>query len=59
MKLVSILLMFGGYVLVYAAVANHGTFASNPWAGLFADAYPANTVTPPPAVGGGQGGPGA
>lgn len=28
-----------GYTLVYAAVANHGAFATNPWAALVADAY--------------------
>ena len=34
-------ILFGGlgYVLVYAAVANHGRFATHPWAGVVADAY--------------------
>lgn len=54
MKLVSILLMFGGYVLVYAAVANHGAFVSNPWAGVFTDAYPPNTSAAPSTGGGAQ-----
>lgn len=39
MKALAILLVFGGYSLVYAAVANQGKFATEPWAGLFADAY--------------------
>jgi hypothetical protein len=33
------LLILGGYVLVYAAVANGGVMATNPWQGLFQDAY--------------------
>lgn len=32
-------LVFVGYVLVYAAVANHGKFALSPWDGLTGDAY--------------------
>lgn len=32
-------LVFAGYTLVYAAVAKQGAFATDPWAGLFADAY--------------------
>jgi hypothetical protein len=40
MQIVGLLLMFGGYVLVYAGMANHGEFVSNPWAGIFSDAYP-------------------
>lgn len=39
MRLVGTLLLFGGYVLVYASVANGGKFATEPWAGLFTDAY--------------------
>lgn len=31
--------MFAGYALVYAAVANHGKYATDPWQGLFTDAY--------------------
>ena len=31
--------MFGGYTLVYAAVAKGGVFATEPWASWFADAY--------------------
>jgi len=34
-----------GYVLVYAAVANHGRFATHPWAGLLEDAYTGNRST--------------
>lgn len=33
------LLLFAGYVLVYAAVANRGVMATDPWLGLFTDAY--------------------
>lgn len=34
-------ILFGGlgYVLLYASVANHGRFATHPWAGLLMDAY--------------------
>jgi len=39
MKSLAILLIFGGYTLVYAATAKQGKFATEPWAGLFADAY--------------------
>lgn len=39
MRFLSILLFFGGYTLVYAAVANRGLFATEPWLGLFTDAY--------------------
>lgn len=39
MKSLAMLLIFGGYTLIYAAVANQGEFATEPWAGLFADAY--------------------
>lgn len=47
MKALSMVLVFGGYMLIYAAVANQGKFATEPWAGLFADAYtgPASTVS--------------
>lgn len=40
MKLLSLFLMFTGYTLIYAGIANQGQFAENPWMGLFADAYP-------------------
>ena len=43
MRFLSTLLMFGGYMLVYAAVAAGGKFATEPWAGLFADAYTEST----------------
>lgn len=39
MKFLAIILTFGGYTLIYAAVAKQGRFATEPWAGLFADAY--------------------
>lgn len=39
MKLLGILFVFAGYVLVYAATAAGGKFATDPWASLFADAY--------------------
>lgn len=39
MKALSAILIFGGYMLIYAATANQGKFATEPWAGLFADAY--------------------
>lgn len=39
MNLLGIGLGFVGYVLVYAAVANHGRFATSPWAGVIGDAY--------------------
>lgn len=39
MKFLSTLLLLGGYLLVYAAVAKNGRFAAEPWAGLFQDAY--------------------
>lgn len=41
------LILFGGlgYVLLYAAIANHGRFASHPWAGLQADAYTGDRST--------------
>lgn len=47
MAFLGTLLLFGGYMLVYAATANHGKFATEPWAGLVADAY--DRTTPPPA----------
>lgn len=39
MQFIGILLVFGGYTLVYAATAHGGRFATEPWAGLYADAY--------------------
>lgn len=41
-------LLFAGYTLVYAAVANGGKFAATPWEALRADAY---TGGPPGAAG--------
>jgi hypothetical protein len=40
-QFVGIILLFGGYMLVYAATARGGKFATEPWAGLYADAYTA------------------
>lgn len=39
MGFLSVALVFVGYTLVYAATANHGRFATNPWTGVVADAY--------------------
>lgn len=39
MKFLGILFVFFGYMLVYASTAAGGKFATEPWAGLFADAY--------------------
>lgn len=41
MGLLGIGLVFVGYTLCYAAVANHGKFAAAPWNGVLADAYDA------------------
>ena len=40
MRFVGTLLLLAGYTLLYGSVANGGKFATNPWAGLFTDAYP-------------------
>jgi hypothetical protein len=32
-------LVFIGYVLMYAGLANHGKFATAPWNGVTQDAY--------------------
>lgn len=45
MKFLGILFVFFGYMLVYASVAAGGKFATEPWAGLFSDAY-TGTQTP-------------
>ena len=39
MGILSVGTIFVGYLLVYAAVANKGRFATAPWAGIVADAY--------------------
>lgn len=39
MRFVGILITFGGYMLLYAAIADAGKFATEPWASLYADAY--------------------
>jgi hypothetical protein len=39
MKFLGTLFVFAGYVFLYASVASGGKFATEPWAGLFADAY--------------------
>lgn len=51
-------IIFGGlgYILAYAAIANHGRFATHPWAGVVADAY--TSPASPGADSGGQGVPG-
>lgn len=58
MKFLSMFLVFGGYLLVYAATANSGRFATEPWAGVLADAYtvpPTHKQTIPPLMGGATG----
>ena len=49
MRFLSTLLVMGGYVLVYAAIANHGKFATDPWLGVLADAYQDQPTTAPSA----------
>jgi len=39
LQFIGILLVFGGYTLVYSAVAGGGRFATEPWAALYGDAY--------------------
>jgi hypothetical protein len=39
MKFLGTLFVFAGYVFLYSSVAAGGKFATEPWAGLFADAY--------------------
>lgn len=46
MKYLGLLTLFLGYLLVYAATANHGRFATHPWLGLLADAYTGDVLTP-------------
>lgn len=53
MKFITTLLLFAGYTLVYAAVAKGGAFATEPWKGLFADAYSTGGSS---SSGGGSGG---
>jgi len=43
-RFLSTLLLFFGYALVYAAVADGGKFATDPRLVLFADAYTGKTV---------------
>lgn len=45
MRFVSTLLVFAGYCFVYASVAAGGRFATEPWAGLFADAYTPDSLS--------------
>lgn len=47
-------LFFGGYLLIYAAVANGGVLAAKPWQALWVDAYDENAVQK--AAGGSSGG---
>ena len=44
MRFLSTLLLFSGYALIYAAVADGGKFATDPRLVLFADAYTGKTV---------------
>jgi hypothetical protein len=39
MKSLSIVLVFTGYTLIYAATARQGFFATDPWNALLFDAY--------------------
>lgn len=39
MRILSIGLIFSGYTLIYASTARGGKFATDPWLGLFMDAY--------------------
>lgn len=39
MNPITLLTLFFGYLLVYAATANHGRFATDPWSGTIHDAY--------------------
>ena len=43
MRALSGVFLLLGYVLVYAATAAGGVFATDPWAGLYADAYTASS----------------
>lgn len=45
MKFLSRILVLGGYILVYAGIANHGRFATSPWMGVFRDAYGVDSKT--------------
>ena len=38
-RFVPVVLLFLGYLLVYAAAAHSGRFATAPWRGVFEDAY--------------------
>lgn len=39
MKSLGMLLLLGGYMLIYAAVAKGGVYATEPWMGFVKDAY--------------------
>lgn len=41
MGVLGVSLIFIGYTLMYAAVADHGKFAASPWNGVTASAYDA------------------
>jgi hypothetical protein len=45
MAFLGTLLIFAGYTLVYGAVAKGGRFATDPWAGLYLDAYTSTVGT--------------
>ena len=46
-RLLGPILLFFGYVLVYAGIAHGGVFATDPWNGIFADAYTDINLTGP------------
>lgn len=51
MRFLGTLVMFVGYTLIYAAVANRGKFATEPWLGLMGDAYLPSAPGPSSASG--------
>jgi hypothetical protein len=46
MGLLGVGLVFVGYVMCYASVANGGRFTASPWEGVRNDAYDADKATP-------------
>jgi hypothetical protein len=56
MKLVSTLLMFIGYTLIYSAVAEGGLYAVDPWYSLIGDAYTGGSAANTSNAQGGSGG---
>jgi hypothetical protein len=49
-QFIGVLLVFGGYMLVYAAVAHGGVYATEPWLSLYADAYTGKTGGTGPSI---------